>query len=321
MHNLKLKSDAACKRVLSIKGIAAYILKDSLEEFSDCTLTEVMDNLNKDASSRTVQSLNSEDLTKPDAKIVYDVLCKVMSPDQKEMFVNFEPQGKINSDGSILYRVIYVMARMIMRQKNENDGFRNSQFKQMKKCASIWIVLEPPIRLRGAQIDTNDNWFQVRKGEFPIQKDVQNMQRATVMCLTDEIDVNDKSALMMLSVLFNDRMSIQDRVLCLRKHYGILLTEEEENEVKSMSETWAGFYGRGVRYGVEQGIEQGKVLGIEQGKEIGIKEGKVIGIEQERANVANRMLMYGMDEELIVKLTGLSWEEMNKLKIKLTADI
>ena len=302
MHELKLKSDAACKRVLSIKGIAAYILKDCLEEFRDCTLSDVMNRLNHDASSQKIQSLNSEDLTKPDAKIVYDVLSKVVGPDQKELFINFEPQGKINSRGSILYRVIYVMARMITRQKNDNDGFRNSEFEQMKKCVSIWIVLDPPKGMKGSQVDAKESLFKTTRGTFPVPDDANRMQRAYVMCLTDEIDMNDKSALMMLSVLFNDKMSIQDRVLCLKNHYGIVMTEEEENEVESMSETWRGFYGRGVRYGVERG----KALGIEQGKALGIEQGKL--------QVASEMLMAGMNEELIIKITGLSTKEISKLK-------
>ena len=59
-----------------------------------------------------------------------------------------------------------------------------------------------------------------------------------------------------------------------------------------MSETWRGFYGRGVRYGVEQGIEQGKL------------------------QVASEMLMSGMDEELIIKITHLSAEQISSLKQK-----
>ena len=322
MDELKLKSDAACKRVLSIKGIAAYILKDCLEEFHECTLLDVMNSLNHDASSQNIQSLNTEDLSKPDAKLVYDVLSKAVGPDQKELFINLEPQGKINSRGSILYRVIYVMARMITRQKNDNEGFRNSEFEQMKKCVCIWIVLDPPKGMKGSQVDAKESMFKTTRGTFAVPEDANRMQRAYIMCLTDEIDVNDKSALMMLSVLFNDKMSIQDRVLCLKNHYGIVMNEEEKDEVETMSETWRGFYGRGVTYGIEKGkvlgIEQGKALGIEQGKVLGIEHGKILGIEQGNLQVAKKMLMHGMDEELIVKMTGLSYEQIKQIERELS---
>ena len=71
-----------------------------------------------------------------------------------------------------------------------------------------------------------------------------------------------------------------------------------------MSETWRGFYGRGVRYGVERG----KALGIEQGKALGIEQGKL--------QVASEMLMSGMDEEQIIKITHLSAEQISSLKQK-----
>ena len=90
-----------------------------------------------------------------------------------------------------------------------------------------------------------------------------DLQRIVLLCLTKEINVKDKSAVMMLSVLLSSRISKQEKVFILKEEYGIMMTEEEEKEVAVMSGVWEGYY----YYGVEDGIERGVVLGERQGEE------------------------------------------------------
>ena len=66
----------------------------------------------------------------------------------------------------------------------------------------------------------------------------------------------------------------------------------------------------GLKKGIEQGIEQGIEKGIEKGIEQGIEKGQYA----EKLKIAANSLTLGMDVEFIAKLTGLSVDEIKKLK-------
>jgi len=74
----------------------------------------------------------------------------------------------------------------------------------------------------------------------------------------------------------------------------------------------------GREEGIEIGREKGKVEGREEGIEIGIKKGKVEGKEEGMAiagrKVAINLVALGMDDDTISKVTGLSQEEVKKLR-------
>ena len=70
----------------------------------------------------------------------------------------------------------------------------------------------------------------------------------------------------------------------------------------------------GIEQGKKEGIEQGKKEGIEQGKKEGIKQGKKAGAKETKKETATKMLKEKMPLELIVKITGLTKEEINKIR-------
>ena len=63
---------------------------------------------------------------------------------------------------------------------------------------------------------------------------------------------------------------------------------------------------------LEKGLKQGELIGLDKGVELGRKQGHEEGI----ISVAKRMLMRGMDIDVISDATGLSIEEINSLKEK-----
>ena len=70
----------------------------------------------------------------------------------------------------------------------------------------------------------------------------------------------------------------------------------------------------GIEKGIVKGIEKGIVKGIEKGIVKGIEKGRVKGIEQGREEVALRMLRQDMKLQLIAQFTGLSIQQLQKLK-------
>jgi len=71
--------------------------------------------------------------------------------------------------------------------------------------------------------------------------------------------------------------------------------------------------------GIEEGMEQGILRGMERGKLEGKVEGIAEGVEQgkneEARNIARNLIMLGMEDEFIKKATGLSGDEIRRLKI------
>jgi len=63
--------------------------------------------------------------------------------------------------------------------------------------------------------------------------------------------------------------------------------------------------------GYNEGLQRGEAIGIKKGR----AEGETIGIKKGIINTARNMLAKGMDANIIMELTGLTEEEINKLRV------
>ena len=72
-----------------------------------------------------------------------------------------------------------------------------------------------------------------------------------------------------------------------------------------------------IEYARESGREEGREEGHKVGKEEGLKEGREKGAKQNSCDIAKRMLEKGIDIETISELTGLTAEEVSRLKKEL----
>ena len=100
--------------------------------------------------------------------------------------------------------------------------------------------------------------------------------------------------------------------------------EDRTNYIKSMNTErdtynqieYARETGReeGHKVGKEEGRKEGKEEGLKEGKEEGIKEGREEGAKRNSCDIAKRMLEKGIDVETISELTGLTEEEVSRLK-------
>ncbi len=72
-----------------------------------------------------------------------------------------------------------------------------------------------------------------------------------------------------------------------------------------------------IEYARETGRVEGREEGRKEGKEEGFKEGRAEGARQKSFDIAKRMLENGIDLETISELTGLTAEEVSRLKEEL----
>ena len=69
-----------------------------------------------------------------------------------------------------------------------------------------------------------------------------------------------------------------------------------------------------IEEGREEGLELGREEGREEGREQGRKLGRELGRQEAFAETARKMLAMMIDIETISKVTGLSVEEIEKLR-------
>ena len=65
---------------------------------------------------------------------------------------------------------------------------------------------------------------------------------------------------------------------------------------------------------IEYARETGREEGRKEGKEEGIKEGRAEGSKDERSKIAINLIRLGASCEIIAQATGLSEEEVSRLK-------
>ena len=66
--------------------------------------------------------------------------------------------------------------------------------------------------------------------------------------------------------------------------------------------------------GLAEGMEKGMELGMEKGMKKGMKKGMAKGMNQKALDIARNMLADGVDINLIMKYSGLTQEQIEKLK-------
>ena len=94
---------------------------------------------------------------------------------------------------------------------------------------------------------------------------------------------------------------------------------EQENYIKAMNterDTYNQIaYAReeGMKSGIAQGMERGIAQGIKQGISKGIEQGVKQGRDEEKTEIARRMLALGLTVEVISEATGLSLEELKAI--------
>ena len=133
-----------------------------------------------------------------------------------------------------------------------------------------------------------------------------------------------------LKNLLNTLQSLNENELIQQQQY-LPTTEELEisgfsdAELRAYDKFWDSVsvertliddsYQKGKEKGKEEGIAEGMEMGMKQGMEKGRAEGMEEGMSQRSLEIARKMLAQGMDEAMIMDMTGLTAEEIKQLKL------
>ena len=118
--------------------------------------------------------------------------------------------------------------------------------------------------------------------------------------------------------LLNALQSLNEDELIQQEQY-LPTTEELEISGFTDAELWAydKFWDSVSveRTLIDDSYQKGKEEGMEKGIEKGRAEGKEEGMNQRSLEIARKMLAQGMDEAMVMDLTGLTAEEIKQLKL------
>ncbi len=118
--------------------------------------------------------------------------------------------------------------------------------------------------------------------------------------------------------LLNALQSLNEDELIQQEQY-LPTTEELEISGFTDAELWAydKFWDSVSveRTLLDDSYQKGKEEGMEKGMEKGRAEGKEEGMNQRSLEIARKMLAQGMDEAMVMDMTGLTAEEIKQMKL------
>ena len=227
--------------------------------------------------------------------------CKldILATSDEGIKFNIEMQCKKTKD--IINRTVYYASKLFTKDLKENDDYNNS------KVISIWIFGEnvtdradPINEAYMALQKTNNEDYEIltdhlriiylELNKYKITKDnIDDKLTKWVDFLTNPIDL-EKST-------FED----EDIEKARKKLEFISSDDKERASLEAIKE---GLFDQYSSFNI------GKKEGIEEGLKEGLKEGE----KNKSIEIAKNMLKEGLDINLISKLSGLSIEEINKIK-------
>ena len=118
--------------------------------------------------------------------------------------------------------------------------------------------------------------------------------------------------------LLNALQSLNEDELIQQEQY-LPTTEELEISGFTDAELWAydKFWDSVSveRTLIDDSYQKGKEEGMEKGMEIGRAEGKEEGMNQRSLEIARKMLAQGIDEAMVMDMTGLTAEDIKQMKL------
>ena len=135
--------DILCKNVLSHKSVMAYILNSVVREFQHLEIHDVLSYLHhQDSIADRFLAGDREDCSLHHGSIRFDIFFSTKDPlGRTSILFDIEAQHNRPSKYKLEDRCQYYNSRMISSQKNVT--FTNSNYSDLYKDVSIWIIQKP----------------------------------------------------------------------------------------------------------------------------------------------------------------------------------
>lgn len=277
--------DDACKRLLSHKEVLARILKECVSEYKSYDIETIKNCIGKDISVskeavhqfERVVNENTEDGTVTEGLIKFDIKFTAITPDKEpiQLIINVENQNDYSPGYPLVKRCIYYACRLISAE--HGTVFENDDYEKIVKVYTIWICTS-----NFEKEEPRITEFVLDKKEllgksYPIKKKDYDLLDIIIIRLCKNPNDYDSAIIRFLTYLLSHKFSVAERKRVLSQDYNIKM-----HEVLEGVDTMSGL-GAAVR-------------------------------REEKIEIAKNMLKDNLPISAIIKYTGLSKEEIEKLK-------
>ena len=268
-EKLKALYDAACKNVLSEKGIVAHILKTCVEEYKDSTIEEIIRYIQgkpeidkilvQDVSLPTrIGGEQTEDVSDKEGTVFYDIRFTATVPsgdgETIELIINLEAQNDFYPGYPLLKRGVYYCSRMISSQYG--TVFVQSDYGKIKKVYSIWVCTNPSQETeytitRYKMMEENiEGGVEARKRDY-------DLLDVVMVCLGQKKYNEITGLLSMLNMVLKDNyLSGAEKREKLAKEFKIEITPELAKGVDDMCNLSAGIEKKGIEKGLKLAMQE-----------------------------------------------------------------
>ena len=302
----KRQYDAACKNVLSEKGIIANILQDCVGEFQTCSIDEIVNRciegqpetgtvlVEPNGGISRITSQQVEDKSEREGTVFYDIRFTAVAPSDGKpirLIINIEAQNNFHPGYPLLKRAIYYCSRMISSQYG--TVFTKSHYEKIEKVYSIWICTMPT--KKWAYTITR---YRMREenlvGQTQAPREDYDLLTPILVCLGSKQYTELKGLLRMLNLVLLDNVSPESKTKTLKEEFHVQVTPHLEKGVAEMCN-------------LSEGIEK-------RGEARGEARGQARGDERRMKIVATNMIRRGKySPEEIADISGMALEKVREM--------
>ena len=282
--------DAASKKVLSHKEVLAIILKDSVEEYADYSVEEIMEFIEQDSITRkevspgrtntTVKGDNAEFIELNEKTSYFDVCFTAKNPKISKgkisvnLHIDIEPQCDYTPGYPIEKRGVYYLSRSMSSQLSLVT--EKTDYNLLEKCYSIWICRDniPKEEKMSISFYKMVNYRNI--GQCNTREEDYDLLHLVIIRLGEEEyreKEDEKSLFEFLAALFYPHK--KDFRKTVSKYIDVESELSLAEEVKTMDGLGMSILAEGIERGIEQGIEQGICAMILDNLEEGTSEDRI----------------------------------------------
>lgn len=254
--------DAACKSVLSQRGIVAHILKNCVEEYKDASIGDIIHqyiqgkpdvskiHVQDESAITKVRNEQVEDSSEKEGTVFYDIRFTALVPSGEEfieLIINIEAQNDFHPGYPLLKRGIYYCSRMISSQYG--TVFVKSDYGKIKKVYSIWVCTNPT-QEQEYSITLYKMTEENLTGKVKARRLDYDLMDVVMICLGQK-KYNELTGLLSLLnlVLIDNYLDGNEKKEKLSTEFNIEITPELEKGVAEMCNLSSGIEKRGIEKG------------------------------------------------------------------------
>lgn len=273
----KARYDAAVKKVISDPQILGWILKYTVKEFSEYTISDIMACMEGEPEvasrplhpgyySKPVEGMSTEDEEVTAKKVTYDIRFRVKVPGQGSvgMIINVEAQNKFYESYDLVTRGVFYCARMLSTQvRNEESA---EEYNNLQKVYSIWICLQVPLNseytITGYRMNREDIYGHMAS----MANQRYDLMEMVMVCLGKRADAEQGTQLhRLLTTVLSEELTPEEKIETMKTEYDIVTTVELEGGLAKMCNLSDYIWEKATESGMQKGFEKGIEKGMRQG--------------------------------------------------------